>query len=466
MSDLCFMPAHQIKSKLLHKDISASELLELFIKQISLHNKRINALVSLDLEAATRTAKKLDDYLLKQGQGYGILHGLPISVKDVFATQGLRTTYGNPHFMDYVPTQDDWLVAREKAAGAIILGKSNTPDCASGGITTNSIFGLTRNPWNLEKTTSGSSGGSVASLASGMVAIADGSDIGGSLRSPAAFTNCVGFRPSSGRIPGPVGSLADGNTSTAGAFTRCVADTALFMQACEGPHIKSATPYPAGPKVTLDALSQLPKGLSASWSQDFADRQMDPQISALFEAHRKVFEDLGIQLSNEPLDLGHRYRNLYEDFNAYAYVKGLPEPVLKDCLKGLPVKPSIKFNVDHYLNLSALEVFEMFKQREQLKVTTQAFMQKHAVIITPAHNCLAYGVDDEHGMQKCDWSAFYLAPLLGLPSIVVPMGFTSDLMPHGVMITGRKGDDLLVLQIAAAFEAATGYGMQRPTLSL
>lgn len=466
MSELCFTPAHQLRSKLLAREISATELLDAFIVQTQRYNPTINALVTLNLESARQQAEMADRQYTARAKPLGLLHGLPIAVKDVFATQGIRTTLGNPHFANHTPTEDDVLVAREKAAGAIILGKSNTPDCASGGMTNNTIFGLTLNPWNLDKTTSGSGGGGVASLMSGMVALADGSDIGGSVRSPAAWSNCVGFRPSSGRIPGPPGSLADGNTSTAGTFTRCVKDTALFMEACDGPNLGSATPYPsAGQRITMDALDKLPLGITASWSAAFAKRNIEPEISTLFEAHSIVFEGCGLTLSRTELNLGSSYRQLYSDFNAYGYVKGLPAQVVNDCLQGRPVKPSIQANVDHYMSLSAQQIFDMFRAREVLRVNTQIYMQDHAVIITPAHNCFAYGAMDSAGQDMCDWSAFYLAPLLGLPSIVVPCGFTKDGMPHGVMITGRYGEDLLVLQIAAAFERNTGYGQQRPKLS-
>jgi amidase len=463
MSDLCFTPAHQLRSKLLAKEISASELLEVFIEQTQRHNPAINAMVTLNLEGARQQATEADRLLASKAKPPGLLHGLPIAVKDVFATQGLRTTLGNPLFSDHIPKEDDILVAREKAAGAIILGKSNTPDCASGGITTNTIFGLTKNPWNLNKTTSGSGGGGVASLMSGMVALADGSDIGGSVRSPAAWTNCVGFRPSSGRLPGPPGSLADGNGSTAGVFTRCVKDTALFMQACDGPDLRSATAYPQGQAITMAAIDALPVGLTAAWSTDFAGREMEPEISTLFAAHRSIFAGCGLKLSSTELDLGSNYRKLYRNFDAYGYVKGLPTQVLNACLAGEPVKPSIQANVDRYMSMTAKQIFDMFRAREVLRVNTQLYMQEHDVIITPAHNCLAFGAMDTVGESRCDWSAFYLAPLLGLPSIVLPCGFTKDGMPHGVMITGRRGEDLLVLQVAAAFELATGYGKQTPT---
>ena len=460
MSELCFQAAHELRRMLLNREISASELLEAFIAQTGKTNPTLNALVTLDFYGARARAKEADAQLAA-GEAIGGLHGLPIAVKDVFATRGLRTTLGNPLFTDNIPTHDDILVERERAAGAVILGKSNTPDCASGGRTYNEIFGLTRNPWDLGKTTCGSGGGGVSALAGGMVAIADGSDIGGSVRSPAAWTNCVGFRPTAGRLPGSPTSLADGEVSTAGVFGRCVKDVALFMEAVEGPDIRSAQPYPAGPAVTLEAVDDLPKDINVAWFPDFAERMMDPEITDLFDAHRGAFEAAGMTLSGAQLIMGESYRQLYSDYNAYAYVKGLPTPVLEACLAGEQVKPSIATNVLHYLNMGAMDIFTMFRNREELKISLQDYMQDHAAIITPPYDCLPFGAEDAEAEARCDWSALYLAPLLGLPSVVMPCGFTQDGMPNGIMITGRAGEDLLVLQIARAFERETNYWKRR-----
>ena len=213
MPDLCFQTASQLREQLLSKRLSARELLTVYKQRIARYNPTINALVTLDFEQAYQMALQADDHLARTGEALGPLHGLPLAVKDIFHVEGMRTTYGNLLYSDHVSAYDDLLVQREKAAGAIIIGKSNTPDCASGGITTNEVFGLTRNPWNYNKTTSGSGGGGAAAMAAGLVCIADGSDVGGSARTPAAWANCVGFRPSSGRIPDRPGSMADGTTT-------------------------------------------------------------------------------------------------------------------------------------------------------------------------------------------------------------------------------------------------------------
>ncbi|WP_420548401.1 amidase [Curvivirga sp.] len=460
MSELCFRSAVELRQMIQSGELGVSELLEAFISQIEKVNPIYNGLVTLNFEEARHKAKQLDN----QSDKSGLLFGLPLAVKDVFETKGLRSTKGSPFFKDYIPSKDDLLVRREREAGALIVGKSNTPDCASGGITINEIFGLSKNPWNIDKTCSGSGGGGVVALASGCVALADGSDIGGSVRSPASWTNLVGFRPSSGWIPGPVGSLADGDTSTAGIFARTVQDAALFMQAVAGPDVNSAISYPNGEFFDHQNLANLPKGLTISWMTDFAGWDLNPEMANLFEDHAKVFEEAGLLVSRDTMSLGVVYRKLYKDFNAYGYVKGLPSLVLDAALKDRSVKPSIQANVDAYMLMSAKEIYEMFNARDHLRVQIQNFMQKHDVIISPVHNCLAYGALDYEGEGQCDWSALYLAPLLGLPSIVLPCGFTSDGMPHGIMITGRKGEDQLVMKIAYAFEKATGYGKRLPKL--
>lgn len=462
MSSPCFLAAHELRDLLASRAISARELVQECIAQHRATHAQINGLVTTDFGLALETAAQLDAYQDRHRALIGPLHGLPLAVKDVFATRGLRTTYGNTLFSDHIPEHDDWLVARERRAGAVLMGKSNTPDCASGGRTTNEIFGLSRNPWNHRKTCSGSGGGGVAALISGAVVLADGSDIGGSVRSPAAWTNCVGYRPSSGRIPGPPGAIADGQVSTAGVFARCVADAVLFVSAVEGGSPGAAEPFPSAQGRLPESLSALPDGVRAAWLPGFAEREIHPELLAAFEGQRSVFESAGIALSESPLALGPGYRQLYRDYNAYGTVKGLPERVLAAYERAEPVKPSIADNLDHFFGLPAKAVHAMLHERDRLRVRTQHYMADHDVLITPAHAGLAYGAEDEAGEAECDWAAFYHAPLLGLPSVVVPGGFSSDGMPHGLMITGRAGEDALVLQVAQAFEQRTQYWRRRP----
>ena len=457
MTDLCFMPAYQLRQQLLSKRLSARELLAAFEQRIERHNPVINALVTLDFEQAYRMAQFADDHLARTGEALGSLHGLPLAVKDVFQVAGMRTTYGNLHYQNHISSQDDLLVKREKAAGAVIVGKSNTPDCACGGITTNEIFGLTRNPWNHLKTTSGSGGGGAAAMASGLVCMADGSDVGGSVRTPAAWANCVGFRPSSGRIPDYLGSIADGSISTAGVFTRSVRDVPLFMQAVDGPNLHSAIPYTftdSSFSTSLDALNNIPSGRVA-WVTNFAGIDSPDDINERMKEARKVVESIGVVVEEVDLGLGNAFRDLFADVDAYAVVEGLPEKVLAACLRGEAIKPSIKATVERYLGLSALGLQQVWHDVAQLKVRMQLLMEEYPFLIFPTNAGHAFDLEDTQALQNYDWATLYLAPMLGLPSISVPAGFTDDGMPFGMMVTGRKGEDMAVLRLAAAYERET-----------
>ena len=463
MSNLLFQPAHLLRQGLLNHEFSAQELVQAFSRQIRANNDKLNALVTLNLEGADKHAKKLDQHFAKHQQPVGLLHGLPLAVKDVFNTQGIRTTFGNPNFAQHIPNADDIVVSRERQAGAIIMGKSNTPDCASGGITSNEIFGLTYNPWNQEKTTSGSGGGGISALMGGMVSLANGSDIGGSVRSPACWSHCVGFRPTSGRIPGQPGQAADGDTSTAGIFARCVTDAALYTQAVQGPSSLSAVPYPSGPDINWLDL-QLPDVLPIAWQPEFSAMDVHPQVAKSFAEQADVIADCGIQLSHETLDLNQDYRQLFEDFNAWRFFACLPKVVAQDALAG-----KSKASHNHYArwiqNTSAFDIHKMLLQREQLRVRLQDYFTRHSAIATPVHAGLTFGVDDEVGLNATDWAPLYLAPLLGLPSIVVPCGFTDDGMPNGIMFTAPAGTDQQLLQIARAFEQSRALPLGQPDLS-
>ena len=469
MSDLCYQPAHELRRQLLNKSLSARELLAAFETRIERYNPLTNALVTLDFEQAYRMAQQADDYLSRTGEALGALHGLPLAVKDVFHVAGMRTTFGNPLLRDHISVADDVVVAREKAAGAVIIGKSNTPDCASGGITTNEVFGLTRNPWNQQKTTSGSGGGGAAAMAAGLVSMADGSDVGGSARSPGAWANCVGFRPSSGRIPDRPGSIADGGISTTGVFTRCVEDVLLFMQAVDGANLHSAVDYLVNPVdhtgFESEALSVLPAA-KIGWVTDFTGISLPGDVAARMDDACRVLESMGVSVETVDLQLGDEFCKLYADVDACAVVRGLPQQVLTACLGGEPVKPSIRASVEHYLSFSALDMLKIEQQVATLKVRMQCLMADYPLLVFPTHTGYAFDLDDPEAERSFDWSTLYLAPMLGLPSVSVPAGFTADGMPFGMMISGRAGEDMTMLRLAAGFERETKYYQYHPDICL
>src|SRR6266481_7064902 len=233
-SDICFLTAVEMAALIRRKKLSAREVMAAHLKQIDRVNPKVNAIVTLVAEQALENARKADESQTK-GTPLGPLHGMPIAHKDLVETAGIRTTFGSLIFKDFVPKEDAIIVERIRRAGAIAVGKTNTPEFGAGSQTFNRVFGATKNPYDLTKTCGGSSGGAAVSLACGMLPIADGSDAGGSLRNPAAFCNVVGFRPSIGRVPNPRAAFAWSTLSTSGCLGRSVADLALGLSAIAGP---------------------------------------------------------------------------------------------------------------------------------------------------------------------------------------------------------------------------------------
>src|SRR5690349_8214300 len=231
--ELCFLPAVELARRIRAKELSAVEVMEVHLAQIERVNPQVNAIVTLLPERAIEQARAADAALAR-GAPAGPLHGLPVAHKDLFPTSGIRTTLGSPIFKDFVPDYDALIVERLRQAGAIAVGKTNTPEFGAGSQTYNAVFGATRNPYDLSKTCGGSSGGAAVALACGMLPIADGSDMGGSLRNPASFCNVVGLRPSPGRVPTWPASAAWSTLSVEGPMARSCADAALLLSAMAG----------------------------------------------------------------------------------------------------------------------------------------------------------------------------------------------------------------------------------------
>ena len=273
-SPVCFMSAIEMARLIRAKKLSAREALALHLKQIERVNPKVNAIVTLVPELAADAAAKADEMQAGK-QKIGPLHGLPVAHKDLMETRGIRTTFGSPLFRDYIPTEDHLVVERMRRAGAIIIGKTNTPEFGAGSQTFNTIFGATHNPWDLTKTCGGSSGGAAVALACGLVPVASGSDMGGSLRNPAAFCNVVGFRPSIGRVPDPKAAFAWSTLSTSGCLGRSTADLAFVLSTIAGPD--SRAPLSIGEPGELFArpLDRSFKGVRVAWFKDLGGVPFD-----------------------------------------------------------------------------------------------------------------------------------------------------------------------------------------------
>ena len=456
--DLCFSPAVQQRALLERREISVLELIDAHIDRVERYNDALTAFLTLRLEEAREDARAADA-ALSRGDTIGVLHGLPIGVKDCFATKGLRTTFGCVARANHVPDYDHLVVEREKAAGAIILGKLNTPEFTMAALY-NPAFGSARNPFDRTRTPGASSGGSGAALAAGLVALADGSDIGGSVRNPAAWCNVVGHRPTAWLIPDLPNPTLWHNMNTPGPLARCVADAALFLSVLAGPDarhpVRLPAPFPPGP---VDLERDL-TGLRVGWSRDHGSLPIDADLGENFDAQAAVFEALGTRVVQCDLDL----EDMTEAFDRLAYQRAAGEmkPVYETARDALDAELAKRYEWASTVTGEQLRQAEERRLRMWREVC--AAFDAHDVLVWPNDPCDPYGHHDADAADATDWRLLCVAPLLGLPAVTVPCGFSADGLPRGLQIIGCPGGDLLVLQVAYAYEQATQYGKRRPDL--
>ena len=456
--ELCFSPAVEQRALLERREIGVLELIDAHIDRIERYNDALIAFLTLRLDEA-RDEARAADATLARGEGTGVLYGLPIGVKDCFATKGLRTTFGCVALADHVPDYDHCVVEREKAAGAIMLGKLNTPEFTMAALY-NPAFGSARNPFDLSRTPGASSGGSAAALATGLVALADGSDIGGSVRNPAAWCNIVGHRPTAWLIPDIPNPVLWHNMNTPGPMARCVADAALLLSVLAGPDprhpVGRPAPFPPGP---VDLERDL-CGLGIGWSRDHGSLPIDPDLGRNFDSQATIFESLGARVA--PCDID--FEDITEPYDVLAYqrVSGDVKSVYETARDDLDAQLAQRY--EWAGNLTGEQLRRAEERRLRLWRDVCAAFETHDVLVWPNDLCDPYGHDDAEAADAADWRLLAIAPMLGLPATTVPCGFSEDGLPRGLQITDRPGDDLLVLQVACAYEQATRYGATRPDL--
>ena len=445
------------------KKLSARELLAAHLKQIERVNPKLNAIVTLVAEQAQKNAAMADERQAKGGE-LGPLHGLPIAHKDLLMTKGIRSTSGSPIFKDLIPTADEPIVTRLRSAGTILLGKTNTPEFGAGSHTFNPVFGATLNPYDTSKTCGGSSGGAAVSLASGMLPIADGSDLGGSLRNPASYCNVVGFRPSAGRTPNP-GFFA---LSTTGPMARSVADVALLLSAMAGPHAGSPLSLPEPGSIFRQPLARSFKGVRVAWFKDLGGLPFDPRVTAVVDAQRKAFEGLGCILEQEEPDFtgaDFAFKTLRAWRSAVTHGERIQtqRAAYKETLLG---------EIEDGLRLTGRDIARAESLRAQVWARFQTLLERYEYFVLPVTQVPPFDVKTPYPAEingvkmnnYIDWmkSCWYIS-LVGNPAISVPAGFTPEGLPVGLQIVGRHQQDFSVLQMGHAFEQATKVGRKRPS---
>jgi amidase len=465
-TELCFLTATELARRIRVKDLSARELMAAHLAQIDRVNPQVNAIVTLLAEQAMEQAKRADEALAR-GEEIGPLHGLPIAHKDLVPTKGIRTTYGSRIFKDYVPDHDGLIVERLKNAGALTIGKTNTPEFGAGSQTFNEVFGATLNPYDTTKTCGGSSGGAAVALACGMLPIADGSDTGGSLRNPANFCNVVGFRTSPGRVPVWPTLLGWWPISVQGPMARTVQDTALMLSTIAGPDPRAPIAITEPGSLFARPLGRDFKGMRIAWSRDLGGLPIDPRVMAVLDGQRAIFAALGCVIDDATPDFSDA-DEIFQVWRAWRFELAYGEYVKNQ--RDL-VKDTVIWNAEAGEKLTGPQLSRAERMRTELYHRLRQFMEAHEFLILPVSQVPPFDVKQPYiteingvRMQTyIDWmkSCYYIT-VTGLPAISVPGGFTPEGLPVGIQIVGRHQDDFGVLQLAHAYEQATGHWKRRP----
>jgi amidase len=466
--ELNFLPAHEMVELVSSRELSATELLEIHLARIEQVNSKINAIVTLDVDRARESSRSIDSRIAR-GESVRPLEGLPIAHKDLTMTKGLRTTFGSTLFENFVPDQDALIVTRLKDAGAVTIGKTNTPEFGAGSQTFNNVFGATVNPYDCSLTCGGSSGGAAAALATGMIPLADGSDLGGSLRNPAAFCNVVGLRPSTGRVPAWPTTSAWFPLSVLGPMARTVQDIALMMSVISGFDDRCPISISEPGSIFCQQLDRDFKGTRVAWSPTLGGLPVDQQVTDILVNARSYLEELGCIVEEVDPDLSGA-DEIFLTLRAWHM-----EATLGELLKRHPssFKDTLAWNIGEGLKLSGPDLGRAERLRTSLFERLNRFMQTYEFIICPVTQVLPFDVTQPfvreiNGIQLenyLEWmkSCFQIS-VTGHPALSVPAGFSSTGLPVGMQIVGRYRDDFGVMQLGHAYEQVTEFWKNRPDL--
>jgi amidase len=464
--EICYMTATGMTEEIRAGHLSACEVMQAHLARIESVNPKVNAIVTLHAEQAMAAAAAADK-VQARGAVLGPLHGLPVAHKDLIPTKGMRTTYGSRVNESLVPTYSALMVERQQQAGAISIGKTNTPEFGAGSQTFNEVFGATRNPYDLSRTCGGSSGGSAVALATGMVPLADGTDMGGSLRCPANFCNVVGLRPSAGRVPAVPALDAWETLSVHGPMARNVADLALFLSVIAGPDARDPLAIVEDGARFRAPLARDFNGARIAWSPAMAGLPVDRRIVRAIDAQRKVFEDLGCVVEDACPDFRDAH-DIFMALRAYAFESKLG--AVMDQYPGV-LKDTIVWNIEEGRKLTASQLARVNKSRTALFQRMHRFMQSYDFIVLPVNQVPPFPIEQQYiteidGVQMesyIEWmKSCYLITATGHPAISVPCAFTDDGLPVGLQIVGRHQGEFALLQMAYAFEQVNGSGLRRP----
>ncbi|HUO68126.1 MAG TPA: amidase [Gammaproteobacteria bacterium] len=467
--DLFFMTATQLAGLLRSRAVSAREVMAAHLERIAHVNPKLNAIVAkLDDERCLALADEADKRAAS-GAPLPPLHGLPTAFKDLQSAVGFPYTRGSLIYKDAMPTEDSAFVERMRAAGVIAIGKTNVPEFGLGSHTFNKVYGTTVNPYDTTKSAGGSSGGAAASLASGMLPIADGSDNGGSLRNPGNFNNVVGFRPTFGLVPSAPNALPFLGVSVSGPLARAVDDVALLMSVMAGPDPRDPSCYPSDPTVFRGSLERDFRGVRVAWCPDLGGLPLDPRVRDVLAAQRATFDSLGCVVEDVAPDLKDAE---YAFITIRSFRSAATYGPLLDQHRDLLKQDAIE-EIEAGRAVTNAELARAMLMHAQLMERMRKFQETYAFTLCAVNQLPPFdakidwpheiaGVPMEHyiAWQKtCYWIS-----ATQRPAISVPAGFTPEGLPVGIQIVGRHREDRSVLELGRAFEQATKFGERRPSI--
>ena len=469
--DICFMPAYEMAEKIRSQEITSLEITETIIERIERINPILNAYCTTTFDLARVMAKKADESV-KKGETLGLLNGIPISIKDLMDTKGILTTHGSKLHEDFIPEQNDIAVQRLLDAGGVMLGKTNTPEFGHIALTNNKIFGETKNPWNAELNSGGSSGGAASSVAGGLGPLALGSDGGGSIRVPSSCCGVYGLKPTYGRIPSyPRIGIHFITMDHYGPLVRFVEDAALMLNVMKGHHPVDPNSFPDDNIDYLEILNEKPTKLKIGYSTSLGfGKILDDEVKNNILDRVQMFEQFGWDVEEAKIKI----RNPDTAFKTLVSI-GYAYDLQKDFNNRLEdLSPDLVNTIRLGLDNNSMNIGKANEKRKQLYETLSQFFMEYDILITPTIPCPAFKpgwldsgtvfpIIGKKALNITTWMAFtYPFNMTGLPAASIPSGWTNSGLPIGMQIVGKRYDEKTVLQVSKAFEEIAPWQDKRP----
>ena len=468
-NDLHYTPVWQLRELLDTRRVSSTELTEMFLRRIERLNPKLNAYLTVTGEEALAAAKAADEKI-GQGRENGPLLGIPISLKDLEATKGIRSTMGSLAYQDTIPEMDSVVAERVKASGAVLLGKTNTPEFGLQGTTENRLGDPCRNPWNTERTAGGSSGGAGAAVAAGMCPFATGTDGGGSIRNPSSFNGIFGIKPTLGRVPraGGLGRPAPNLTSQSGPMARNVRDAAILLKVLAGHDSRDPGSMRDSVPDFLAGLDNSVRGLRLAWSTGMGYAAIDPEVASITSTAARVFEELGCTVDDPAFALDNPIPAFLTIFYTGNYT--VYGHLMEECPEKL--SDNARFCFEHGSQATAADYARAIRAVDEMKAKIDDLMDTYDLLLTPTMAVPPFPIgqppdriDGKDVPPRSSYSPMTRPfNLSGQPAASVPCGFSSEGLPIGLHIIGKRGDEATVLRASAAFEQARPWEHLRPDI--